>query len=134
MKDVVFFDGHCRICTDGVRQLRGWVKPEDVELVSFRDEGALARFPALTPERCEQAMQLVRADGKIFEGAEAIVQELRHRVVGAFARVYYVPGLRQLADAIYAYIARRRFEIAGRTEGCVDGTCSLHNRPPASRP
>lgn len=125
-QDVVLYDGHCRICTAGATQLRRWVRADQAQLLSFRDEGVLGRFPGLTSERCELAMQLVRSDGRIFEGAEAIVQVLRHRVVGKLARAYYAPGLRQLADALYRFIARRRFALAGRTGGCVDGTCRLH--------
>jgi predicted DCC family thiol-disulfide oxidoreductase YuxK len=125
-RDVVLFDGLCRICTNGANQLLRWTKPEQVELVSFRDEGVIDRFPGLTMERCEIAMQLVRNDGYVFEGAEAIVQVLRHRVVGKLAHGYYVPGIRQLADALYRYVARRRFAIAGRTGECKDGTCQLH--------
>ena len=127
-QDVVLFDGLCRICTQGAKSLRRWVTPAEVELVSFRDDGVLARFPGLTAERCEAAMQLVRRDGRLFEGAEAIVQVLRHRLLGKVTFAYYVPGLRQLADALYGSIARRRFEIAGRTGACADGTCQLHVR------
>lgn len=126
-KDVVLYDGHCRICTQAARQLRPWLP--DAELSSFREPGVLERFPGVTPERCERAMQLVRSDGQVFEGAEAFVQALRRRAIGKLATVYYVPGLRQLADALYRYIARRRFEIAGRTGQCdPDGTCHLHLR------
>jgi predicted DCC family thiol-disulfide oxidoreductase YuxK len=127
-QDVVLFDGECRICIQGVNQLRRWVKPEDAALVSFRDEGALERFPGLTADECEQAMQLVRKDGRVFSGAEAIVQVLRHRAIGTVAKAYYAPGLRQFSDAVYRYIAKRRFQIAGRSGGCKDGTCHLHGR------
>ena len=127
-QDVVLFDGDCRICTQGAKSLRKWVKPDQAELVSFRDDAVLARFPGVTAERCELAMQLVRKDGRVFEGAEAIVQVLRHRVVGLLALGYYLPGIRQLADAIYRRIARRRFEIAGRNGECADGSCAIHLR------
>ena len=127
-QDVVLFDGDCRVCTQGMKQLRRWVKPEAAALLSFRDEGVLERFPGVTAEACEQAMQLVRQDGRVFAGAEAIVQVLRHHAVGALAKAYYVPGLRQLADAGYRYIAKRRFQIAGRNGECKDGTCQLHVR------
>lgn len=127
-QDVALYDGDCRVCTQGARQLRRWVTAQQAQLVSFRDEGVLGRFPGLTLEQCELAMQVVRKDGRVFEGAEAIVQVLRHRAIGKLAHAYYVPGLRQLADAIYRSIAKRRFQIAGRTGGCVDGTCNLHVR------
>ncbi len=95
-----------------------------VELRSFREEGVLAQFPQITPERCEKAMQLVMPSGRVYEGAEAAVQALQRRWFGKLALVYYMPGLRQLVDAIYATIARYRFRIAGRQ--CEGGTCHLH--------
>jgi predicted DCC family thiol-disulfide oxidoreductase YuxK len=123
-RDVVLFDGHCRICSKGARQLRGW---SDAEIVSFRDQGVLERFPGVAYAACEKAMQFVRADGRVFEGAEAIVQAVRGRVAGKLAYAYYAPGLRQLADAAYRYVARRRFELSMRAGECdPDGACRLH--------
>jgi predicted DCC family thiol-disulfide oxidoreductase YuxK len=122
--DVILFDGHCRICSAGARKLERLLGSRGTELCSFRDEGVLGRFPGLAYERCEKAMQLVQADGRVVEGAEAIVQALGRRVWGRLLYVYYVPGLRQLADALYGVVARYRFRIAGRE--CPDGACAVH--------
>jgi predicted DCC family thiol-disulfide oxidoreductase YuxK len=93
-------------------------------LRSFREEGGLAAFPGVSYERCELAMQLVQADGRVVEGAEAIVQALGRKVWGKLLYIYYVPGLRQLVDALYRVVARYRFRIAGRA--CPDGACAVH--------
>ncbi len=103
--DTVLFDGHCRMCAGAAKALVRWVPPDRVRLRSFREEGALEPFPQVTEEQCERAMQYVRADGRVFQGAEAIVQALRHRPLGKLAAAYYAPGLRQL-------LARRRFKLA----------------------
>jgi len=124
--DTVLYDGHCRICVGGAKALLRWVPPDRVQLRSFREPGALEGFPRVSAEQCERAMQYVRADGRVFQGAEAIVQALRHRLLGKLAMAYYVPGLRQLVDALYAWVAKRRFQIAGRE--CPDGACALHGR------
>ena len=125
---MVLFDGHCRICTRSVKQLRGLTRPEQTELISFRDDGVLSRFPGLSADRCEKAMQVIRADGAVYEGAEAIVQALRHRPLGKLALAYYVPGLKQLSDALYAYVAKRRFKLGGQSACDEGGTCHLHVR------
>lgn len=122
--DAVLYDGHCRICLGAARALARWIPPGRVELLSFREPAALARFPQVTVEQCERAMQYVRGDGRVFQGAEALVQALRHRLLGRLAAVYYLPGLRQLADAVYRWVAKRRFRLAGRE--CPDGACQLH--------
>lgn len=122
-KDTVLFDGECRFCSNAARQLRSLTRGE-VELVSFREAGVLERFPGVTWEAAMKAMQFIRADGRVFSGAEAAVQALQRRWFGKAALVYYAPGVRQVSDAVYATIARYRFKIAGRE--CADGTCQLH--------
>jgi predicted DCC family thiol-disulfide oxidoreductase YuxK len=122
--DVILFDGHCRLCSAGARKLDRLLGSSGTELRSFREEGGLAAFPGVAYERCEKAMQLVQADGRVVEGAEAIVRALGRRVWGKLLYIYYVPGLRQLVDALYRVVARYRFRIAGRA--CPDGACSVH--------
>lgn len=122
--DAVLYDGHCRFCIASAKALARWIPPGRVELLSFREPGVLSRFPQVTPEQCERAMQYVRQDGRVFQGAEAVVQALRHRALGRLAGAYYAPGLRQLADALYAWIAKRRFKLMGRE--CEGGACAIH--------
>src|SRR5262249_38180212 len=70
------------------------------------------------------ALQYVDARGRVYAGAEAAVRAVGLRPLGKLAYVYFVPGLRQLADAIYKVVARNRYKLAGTT--CEDGTCALH--------
>jgi predicted DCC family thiol-disulfide oxidoreductase YuxK len=122
--DVILYDGHCRVCCAFAKQAGWMLSGTDTELRSFRDEGVLAAFPGITPEQCELGMQLVHPDGRVFEGAEAIVQALGRRPLGKLLFVYYVPGLKQVSDWVYSIIARNRFRIAGRN--CPDGACAVH--------
>lgn len=122
--DVILFDGHCRLCRGAAKQFERLLGGRGTELRSFREEGVLAAFPGVSAERCELKMQLVQADGRVFEGAEAVVQALGRRPLGKLLFVYYVPGLRQVADWLYGVIARYRFRIAGRS--CTDGACAVH--------
>jgi predicted DCC family thiol-disulfide oxidoreductase YuxK len=122
--DVILYDGHCRLCRGAARQLAQLLGEKGTELRSFREEGVLAAFPGISLERCEQAIQLVQGDGRVFEGAEALVRALGRRPLGRLLFVYYVPGLRQVADWLYGLVARYRFRIAGRT--CTDGSCTVH--------
>src|SRR6187399_1794073 len=126
MPDVVLYDGHCRICTGGARKLAALARPGAIEMRDFQEPGVLAAFPQLTHEECMQAMQLVTPDGRVFAGAEAVVRALASRtIIGIPARLYYVPGLRQLADAAYAWIARNRYRLSG-APACDDAGCALH--------
>jgi predicted DCC family thiol-disulfide oxidoreductase YuxK len=105
--DVVLYDGACSFCRRAAGTLARSLPPE-AATSSFRDPGALRRFPGLDATRCASALQLVRKDGVVFSGVEAVVQALRGRWYGPLLRAYYLPGVRPLADAAYRAVARRR--------------------------
>lgn len=112
--DVILYDGACQLCRHAAGRLAKSLPPETYTS-SFRDSGALTRFPGLDAARCESALQLVREDGTVFAGVEAVVQSLRGRWYGPLLRGYYLPGVRAIADAAYRAVARRRFHLSRAT-------------------
>jgi predicted DCC family thiol-disulfide oxidoreductase YuxK len=73
--------------------------------------------------------QLVAPDGRVYAGMEAVVRALMTRpLLGSLARIYYVPGIRQGANAFYAWIAANRYRLFGRTAAgaCGDDACAIH--------
>jgi predicted DCC family thiol-disulfide oxidoreductase YuxK len=128
MPDVVLYDGRCRFCVAGARRLFALARPGAVEMKDFQQPGVLAAYPQVSYEACMRAMQLITADGRVHEGAEAVARVLMTRkILGLPARLYFVPGLRQIADALYAWVARNRYRLRGRAESCEDGACALHD-------
>lgn len=111
-RDVLLVDGDCRVCRQAASALAPHLPP-GCEVRSFREPGALEGLP-VDPERCEQALQLVEADGRVSAGVEAVVRALRSRRAGPLLRLYYLPGLRQAVDAAYAWVARRRRAWGGK--------------------
>jgi predicted DCC family thiol-disulfide oxidoreductase YuxK len=71
----------------------------------------LDRFPGLDERDCDREVKLVRADGQIFSGAEAVVQAVRRRPLGFLLRAYYFPGLKQACNRLYRTVARRRARL-----------------------
>jgi predicted DCC family thiol-disulfide oxidoreductase YuxK len=137
-KYVLVYDGLCKFCTAGVHRFVRWMGPVEVELLDFQPPGALDRFPGLTHDACMQAMQLVTPNGRVYHGAEAAARAFAtRRVVGRLAYLYYLPGLRQLLDWLYARVAANRYRIMGKAVAageCEGGTCALHFPPrPAPR-
>ncbi len=125
---VLLYDGHCRLCIAGARRLAGWGGPGAIELADFQDPGVLERFPDLTHGQCMQAMHLVEPQGRVFRAAEAVVAVLLTRGrLFAWARLYYLPGLRTLVDRAYEWVARNRYRLMGRAE-CAHADCALHFR------
>ena len=122
----LLFDGNCRLCTEGSRRILRFARPGTVELLDFQQPGVLGRFPGLTHDECMREIKLVDAEGRVFGGLEAIVAVLAtRRLLGAWAYLYYIPGLRRLFDLAYAWVARNRYRFMGRTE-CGSDACALH--------
>ena len=120
---VVIYDGHCAFCVAQATRLRRWVGGQ-ARFESFRDPGVIERYPGLTAEECEQALQLVEAGGRISSGAEAVARALLLRpMLAPLARLYFVPGARQIATWAYRLVARNRFRLRGNA---CEGTCRLH--------
>jgi predicted DCC family thiol-disulfide oxidoreductase YuxK len=123
----LLYDGDCRFCTRSARQIERRFGKANVSLRNFQEPGALDPYPTVTHDAAMEIMHIVTAAGRVFAGAEAWARIVATvPVVGWLAWLYYVPGLRQLADVTYAAIARHRYRLFGRTEACESGTCHLH--------
>lgn len=125
---VVLYDGACAFCVaqaERVRRLgRGRVRVRPLQ-------DALDELPWLDPEALVRALHLVDRDGRAYAGAAAIVRLLRltRPWLTPLLVAYHAPGVRQLADAAYAFVAARRYRIAGRTDdACASGACGMPSR------
>lgn len=129
-RHVVLFDGHCNFCIAQSRNLLALARPNAIEMRDFQLPDVLTRFPGLTHEQCMQAMHLVTPQGNVYRGFEAAVRAVATRpIIGPLAYAYYVPGIRQLCDIAYRWIAARRYRLMGKRVAageCAHGTCALH--------
>jgi predicted DCC family thiol-disulfide oxidoreductase YuxK len=129
IRDVVLFDGNCRFCTAQAKRITRRF-PRALVAENFQEADVLAKYEdrGVTYEECMKQMQLVARTGRVYGGAEAVARILIRGVpvIGLVAYFYYVPGIRQLANALYRMIARYRYRIAAKKEPCTDGTCKLH--------
>jgi predicted DCC family thiol-disulfide oxidoreductase YuxK len=92
---------------------------------SFHAAGVLEAFPGITRDAAMKRIHVVTPAGAVYAGAEAIARvAMRVPIVGWLAWVYYVPGVRQLAEIAYGVVARYRYRF-GKSE-CEGGTCKLH--------
>ena len=126
--DLCLYDGECRFCTAQATRLAR-LGGAQVLAVPLQREGLLATV-GIDYDAAMAAMHVVTTSGEVFRGLEGIVQALRHRpMLGRIAKLYYVPGLRQLGDLGYRLIARYRYYIMGRAVAageCDGGSCQLH--------
>ena len=121
---VLLYDGTCRFCLASTKRLLRWARPGAVRPVPLQDEAAVARLPG-RPETGEaMTLQLMYPDGRIAKGAAATFGVLETRPVWKLLTwIYRVPGLKQLIDWEYAFIARHRYRIMGKTGVCGAGAC-----------
>jgi predicted DCC family thiol-disulfide oxidoreductase YuxK len=133
---IVLYDGLCKFCQAGMNKLLALARPGAIQPVSFQEPGALEPFPGITLDDCLREMYLITPAGRVYRGFEAAVQALAtRRLLGCLAYIYYVPGIRQLLNWVYARIAANRYRLMGKVAAggeCKEGTCALHAQLPAN--
>ncbi|MQA28409.1 MAG: DUF393 domain-containing protein [Luteitalea sp.] len=105
---VLIFDGECGFCRFWVAKWRHRTG-NAVEYQPFQSSAVAERFPDVPRERSASAVQLVEADGRVFEAAEAVFRLLA--AVGARwpLRLYErAPGVRAITERAYRLIADHR--------------------------
>jgi predicted DCC family thiol-disulfide oxidoreductase YuxK len=130
---LILYDGACKLCTAQAKNLqklaKGRVRSEALQT-------ALKRFPEISEAEALREIKMVAEDGRVFGGAEAIVQLINkgYPIWGKLLYPYYVPGLRFLADKSYAWVARNRYRLFGKAskEACAEA-CAIHYKLPEGR-
>ena len=133
----VLYDGTCNLGLASVKRLKGLRSSADLRFASVQsleESPGLVPIPLnLTREQLLTKLHVVEPSGACYAGADGIVRILR--TVGGLrllAPLYRIPGMRKAADALYRYIAARRYDWFGKAdEGCANGACSLTDRDKA---
>ena len=63
-------------------------------------------------EACKEPLAIIESDGRTATGMEAIVRILGQSPMGKLAMVYYIPGVRKLADRWLARRSQERCKFA----------------------
>ena len=124
----VLYDGACPKC----RASMAWISANDpdrvIEPIDLTAVDVATIHPGLTREECLRAMHVVRRDGVVEVGYEAVMRIVGWTPLGfAPASVRYVPGVSWIGRRIYNRIAATR----PRDGSCTDEVCGLH--PPEAR-
>ena len=107
-RPTLIYDGECGFCEQSVELLRRWDREHRLATLPFQDEAGVAAFGIPLPALAA-AMHLVRPDGRVFAGADAIPQLLRLLPRRRWlAPLFSLPGVMPAARRIYATIAARR--------------------------
>jgi predicted DCC family thiol-disulfide oxidoreductase YuxK len=121
--DIVLYDGHCRFCRSQIAVLRRLDLAGGLRFVSLHDPTVARDFPELSADELMRQMYVVDTAGRARGGAEA-VRYLSRRLplLWPLALPLHVPGSMPVWSAIYRFVARHRYRIAGT---CEEGTCRL---------
>jgi predicted DCC family thiol-disulfide oxidoreductase YuxK len=95
-----------------------WDKHAVFEIIPSQGVGVHARFPWIPDRAFAQSVQLVRRDGKTWQGAaalEAIIDQLPKGKLITW--VFSIPFVRPLAERFYRWFARNRYRL-GCGEHC----------------
>lgn len=122
MTPTMLFDGTCPFCRTQVATLRRLTRGR-VAFESAYDPGVRARFPMVPQQGMLGEMKFVDAEGRLFGGAAAIARAFvtSGGVLGLGARLYAVPPVTQLANAMYKRAAARRLQLK---QACDTETCT----------
>ncbi|GAT01711.1 thiol-disulfide oxidoreductase DCC family protein [Mycolicibacterium fortuitum] len=118
MSGVLYFDGNCGMCTRSVNALTKRQRTGDLRIVPFQAAGTADRLGVPADQMLEAAWWQ-ESSGEVYRGAEAI----NAAVSAGFGTriplsVYRVPGVRQLQNAVYRWVATHRYRFPGTTPHC----------------
>lgn len=110
---IVLYDADCRFCTSSARLLRAIGEPHGLRIEPLQSP----RWRALVSDGTDE-MKLVREDGSVIGGGDALIEVSRRLPVLAGLWVWtFVPGIPWLIRRVYRWIAHNR--------GCDGGACRL---------
>ena len=102
-----------------MRLLKALDRNRRVTAVPFQKRGTPASA-GLTLEECKASAWAIAPDGARYRGAEAVNALVAAALGTALPLlVYYLPGIRQLQDLIYALIASNRSRFPGDQPYCT---------------
>lgn len=107
----ILYDGSCEMCQASVRGIRQFDTSGEIEPLDLNDPEARSQFPELQLEDLLEELHAVDDQGRVYRGARAINEILRHQsgVKGWLAYLWYLPGYAWLADKQYKKIAASRY-------------------------
>ncbi len=121
----LLYDGACGICSSQVATIAAYDDDRLIELLDMHSSEAQARFPQVTPEMAQRELHLVAPDGTLYQGAAAVRMTLLCLPsLRGLGELMGLPGVMNLARPLYAWVARNRYVLGGRTgDVCADGSC-----------
>lgn len=118
MPGTLFFDGGCGMCTRAVYRIRRLDRTGAVRIEPLQTPGA-AELLGIPPTQLLDATRWLDASGAVYTGAEAMNAAVAAAVGTSLPlRIYRLPGIRFVQDALYRWVASHRYRFRGVTPHC----------------
>lgn len=128
----VVFDGQCGVCTRAAAVLARIDRRDRVRLHPAQRPGVLERFGLSAEDAAAAAWAFV--DGspdRRYRGAAAVNRALDAALGGRVLSVLYrLPGMRQLQNRAYRWVAEHRYRLRGVTPWCTQHPEDCADAPP----
>ncbi len=117
-KLVILFDGSCRFCTAVAELLRVLDWRHRLHCLPFQVPGVPPAY-GLTVAQCERVLWAISPDGNSYQGAQAASSALDALVgLPLFRFLYHCPGIGQIEDKLYNWVASNRQFFPGIRPYC----------------
>jgi predicted DCC family thiol-disulfide oxidoreductase YuxK len=118
----VLYDGHCPRCRASVAVLVASDPDRVIEPIDLTAVDVGKIHPTLTRDACMKAMHVVRADGRVYPGFDAVV------VLARWLPLFWIAGLLGSLPGV-RFLGRRAYQMVADSrprDVCTDDVCSIH--------
>jgi len=125
----ILYDGACPKCRASMAILSAGDPDHVFDPVDLTNVDVASVHPTLTKEACMESMHLIRTDGRVLKGYDAVMTVLSWTpLFWPMSLVRHVPGVALIGRPVYDRIASSR----SRDTPCTDDVCGI--KPPTAAP
>lgn len=118
MSGVFYFDGVCGMCTRARNFLVRHDKTGELRTEPFQAAGTAERL-GVTESRMYESSWWLDESGAVYDGAHAVNMALSVALGTRLPLIVYrIPGVRQLQEFVYRWVAGHRYRFRGTTPYC----------------
>ncbi len=118
MAGTLFFDGNCGMCTRAHDFLVRHDRTGHLETEPLQGPGVAARL-GVPDDHLLDAVRWLDESGAVYTGAEAANAAVSVALGTRLPlRMYRIPGIRHIQDAVYRWVATHRYRFPGKTPYC----------------
>ncbi|MGH3563309.1 MAG: thiol-disulfide oxidoreductase DCC family protein [Mycobacterium sp.] len=118
MSGILFFDGACGMCTRSAYLVLRLNRTGDVQIEPLQSPGVAERL-GISSSQLLDSTRWLDSSGAVYSGAEATNAAVSAAIGTSLPlRLYRIPGIRFVQDAIYRWVAAHRYRFPGTTPYC----------------